>query len=244
MMYRAVLFDLGNTLVKYYRLAEFPAILRRCLARCQEELGVPRQCEEKVLLERAERWTRERSDDQVYPLAERLADIFRLAPLDEAQTERLCAAFLQPIFELALLDPSALRVLKALRSRGVRTGLISNTPWGSPAGHWRAELDRHGLTALLDVCVFCADVGYRKPHPAPFRRALELLSLSPEQCLFVGDDPDWDVRGARSAGLSPVILCQARGDALLACPTITRLDGVLDLLSSAAVEDHCPPRFA
>jgi FMN phosphatase YigB (HAD superfamily) len=40
MRYRAVLFDLGNTLVSYYHLSEFSPILDRCLKRCCQALGM------------------------------------------------------------------------------------------------------------------------------------------------------------------------------------------------------------
>ncbi len=37
---RAVLFDLGNTLVAYYGRG-FPSVLRRCLRACADALGLP-----------------------------------------------------------------------------------------------------------------------------------------------------------------------------------------------------------
>jgi len=36
---RAILFDLGNTLVGYYTSGEFPLVLRRCLRECIRALG-------------------------------------------------------------------------------------------------------------------------------------------------------------------------------------------------------------
>jgi putative hydrolase of the HAD superfamily len=229
---RAVLFDLGNTLVRYYDLAEFPAILPRCVERCQRELGVTHGAGLEALVERAGAWNRERGDYRVHPLAERLCEIFGLTRGD-ASLDRLCAAFLEPILALAVVDPSAVSVLRALRARGLRTGLVSNTPWGSPASAWRRELDRHGLTHVLDVCVFCTDVGFRKPHPAPFLHACEQLGIPPEQCAFVGDDPAWDVAGARAAGLSPVVLQRGEAPGGLDCPSISRLDELLQLDAAA-----------
>lgn len=40
MAVRAVLFDLGNTLVGYYRSEEFPSILRQCLRRMVAAAGL------------------------------------------------------------------------------------------------------------------------------------------------------------------------------------------------------------
>jgi FMN phosphatase YigB (HAD superfamily) len=68
------------------------------------------------------------------------------------------------------------------------------------------ELARHGLLAAVDAVVFCVDVGWRKPHPSPFRRALEILDVPAKEAVFVGDDPVWDVDGANGAGLRPILL--------------------------------------
>lgn len=38
------------------------------------------------------------------------------------------------------------------------------------------------------------------PNPAPFQRALELIHLEPPDAIFVGDDAEWDVIGAKNAG--------------------------------------------
>jgi hypothetical protein len=42
MAVRAILFDLGNTLVGYYTSGEFPLVLRRCLRECASALGPDR----------------------------------------------------------------------------------------------------------------------------------------------------------------------------------------------------------
>lgn len=47
-------------------------------------------------------------------------------------------------------------------------------------------------------------MGLRKPDPAIFRRAADELSVIPEACLFVGDDPERDVLGAAAVGMRTV----------------------------------------
>ena len=125
--------------------------------------------------------------------------------MDDPTVSRLGAAFLKPIFDLARLDPQAFIVLESLRRRGVKTAIVSNTPWGSPASAWRMELARHGLLEIVDAVVFCVDVGWRKPHRAPFDRALALLDVAAGEAVFVGDDRRWDVVGAQNAGVRPVL---------------------------------------
>lgn len=144
----------------------------------------------------------ERVDHRVRPLAERLVEVFDLdARLQPAELlARLCEAFMGPIFATARLDEAAIDVLREIKRLGVRAAIVSNTPWGSPATAWRSELARHGLLDRVDAAVFCVEVGRRKPAAQPFARALQLLGVAPHRAWFVGDDPIWDVAGARAAG--------------------------------------------
>jgi HAD superfamily hydrolase (TIGR01509 family) len=208
MLIRAVLFDLGNTLVSYYQPSEFMPVLRRSLDACLLALGrgpLPREAQTALIHEALE-LNQERADLAVWPLEERLRVLFNAFTPDAPMLERLCTAFLEPIFATAQVNAEAVPVLTGLRKSGVRTALVSNTPWGSSGRAWRSELARHNMLELLDAVVFCTDVGWRKPHPTPFRRALEILDISPGEAVFVGDDPVWDMEGARSAGMQPFLL--------------------------------------
>lgn len=131
---------------------------------------------------------------------------------DTSILERLSTAFLGPIFASGIRDSDAIPVLHTLRESGVRSAIVSNTPWDSTAAAWRAELRRHGLLEAVDATVFCVEVGFRKPHPAPIRRALEALDVSARDALFVGDDPRWDVLGARATYVRPLLLAPTRAD--------------------------------
>jgi putative hydrolase of the HAD superfamily len=225
---RAVLFDLGNTLVAYYVAADFARILRECLRGCVEVLALDGGVEEE-LLQRALALNVDRAENAVWPLAERLRVLFGDAVSDPATLENVTQAFLRPIFAVATLDAEALPVLATLRQRGIRTAIVSNLPWGSPAAAWRLELERHGLLAAVDAAVFCVDVGYRKPHPAPIERALRLLHMEPGEAVFVGDDPRWDVAGAQRAGVRPILLSRlAAPEVGESVPVIRDLRGVLN----------------
>jgi putative hydrolase of the HAD superfamily len=216
---RAVLFDLGNTLVRYYTSSEFPAVLRRCLEECAVAVGEARGRRDQ-LFDRAITLNRERADYAVQPLEDRLSELFASRPLDGTSAATLARAFMRPIFAMGKLDPEAVSVLDALRGSGIKTAIVSNTPWGSSADMWREELARHGLLDRVDAAVFCMDVGWRKPHRAPFDRALSLLGVAPAEAMFVGDDHRWDVTGARNAGLRPVLLGSGLSDE---CVTISVL---------------------
>jgi HAD superfamily hydrolase (TIGR01509 family) len=233
---QAVLFDLGNTLVSYYAATDFAPVLRRSLRGCIGVLASEAPFNEDELIKRATTLNVERADYAVWPLAERLAVLFGDAASERATYERLTAAFLEPIFATAIVDPTALTILASLRARGFRTAIVSNTPWGSPAQAWRAELARHGLLGAVDATVFCMDVGYRKPHPAPFERALSLLGVRAAEAVFVGDDPRWDIAGAQRVGVRPILLAPTRIEGIAdTLPIAENLQKVLDYLPSAAI---------
>jgi putative hydrolase of the HAD superfamily len=235
---RAVLFDLGETLVSYYQPQEFLPILRRSLDDCLRLLGRnPASGEERIdLLHQALELNQERGDLAVWPLEERLQVLF--GAHSNLDMERLSQVFLQPVFATAQVSHDALPVLFGLRRRGVRTAIVSNTPWGSPGRAWRSELARHELLPAVDAVVFCRDVGWRKPHPTPFRRALEMIGVAAQEAAFVGDDPAWDVEGAEGAGLLPILLggrhpLHMSGRAIIA-PTLPDVLALVDQLNSTS----------
>jgi HAD superfamily hydrolase (TIGR01509 family) len=231
---QAVLFDLGNTLVSYYAAKDFSPILRECLKACHGVLHDEPHADEDELFQRALALNTERADYVVWPLADRLAVLFGDDIRAPAIQEQLARAFLEPIFSTALIDRDAPSVLASLRTRGLRIAIISNTPWGSPGHLWRNELDRHHLLDAVDATVFCVDVGYRKPHPAPIERALSLLGVDAADAVFVGDDPIWDMTGAERAGVRPILLARDGRITTTGFPVITSLPQLFAHLVSSS----------
>jgi putative hydrolase of the HAD superfamily len=232
----AVLFDLGNTLVSYYKATEFYPILERSISAVTRLLQAQhRSAVVEHAFERAKAFDSERPDFRVWPLKERLNEIF--APRGETLPDELLRAmsqrFLEPIFATAKPNPEAVPVLSRIRALGLKRAIVSNTPWGSPAMAWREELHRWGLLELVDEAMFCVDVGWRKPAPQIFEHTLARLGVAPQRALFVGDDPRWDVEGARRSGIAPVLLSDVASTARQ-CHTIQRLADLIPMLQRSA----------
>lgn len=96
----------------------------------------------------------------------------------------------------------ALAVLTALRDRGLKLGLISNS-WSTP-GCRDDELRRGGLLDLLQVRVYSSEMAVMKPHPAIFQRALAELNVDAAQAVMVGDMLEMDIGGAQGVGMRGV----------------------------------------
>ena len=212
-----VLFDLGNTLVAYWERAEWPEVLRSGIERAMRFV----EAEGQLRLSTASIWQRveahqqERAGHRVYPLQERLAGVFQLDDADPTLLAGACVAFMAPLFARGRVYADVRPTLARLRRGGIKTAIVSNSPWGSPALLWRGEIERLGLRQQVDADVFCGDVGWRKPARPIFERALQALQVPPERCLFVGDDPRWDLAGPRALGMR-ALLIDRMGKA--ACP--------------------------
>ena len=208
--YDAVGLDLGNTLATYFSRAQWPGVLDQAIAEVCASLrarGLLR-CEGDELARRVQAARGERDDQSVRPLLGRLATIFSLSQEELAGElgQSLSRSFCRPIFASARLCDDTLAALKALRSRGMRVGILSNTPWGTPGALWREHLDELGLSASVDVVSFCTDCGYRKPARQAFEHFLDRLGAPASRCLFVGDDPRWDLAGPRAMGMDAVVI--------------------------------------
>ncbi len=147
------------------------------------------------------------------------------------------AAYVAPAQALVRPLPGAAETLAALRARGLRLGLFSNTVW--PGVFHLDDLSRWGLAEYLDCAFFSADVGLWKPDPRVFRLVLDALGLQPEEAAFVGDHPYFDVYGAQRAGLRGVLLRSADweappagGPAITPDATLTRLPDLLPLVEA------------
>lgn len=87
-----------------------------------------------------------------------------------------------------------------LRAGGYRTGLITNNVREASAA-WRALVP---VDELFEVVVDSSEVGMRKPNPAIYQHALDLLGgVDPGSAVFLDDSPG-NVVGARRAGLHAI----------------------------------------
>lgn len=105
--------------------------------------------------------------------------------------------------------PGAAAALQALHEAGVPIGIVSNA-----SGQIENVLRRFGVCqvgagdgAPVRFIVDSHVVGVAKPDPAIFSHGLAGLDApDPARILYVGDSVSIDVRGARAAGLVPVLV--------------------------------------
>jgi putative hydrolase of the HAD superfamily len=87
--------------------------------------------------------------------------------------------------------------LVAKASRRFKTGVISN----SMPDVQHQKIKTLGLTRYFDCVVIATEIGLKKPDPAIFAYAARHLQLAVQECLYIGDNYENDVMGAKGAGM-------------------------------------------
>jgi putative hydrolase of the HAD superfamily len=198
---RAVLFDWGGTLTPFHAVDMLDA-----WQVAAEVLAPDRVDEVAAALLEAERevWARTTSTMRSATTAEVLATAAAAValPVEDALHDKAVASYLDHWAPNSRARRDARRTLHALRDRGLRTGLLSNTHW--PRDRHEEWLARDGLLDLLDARVYTSDLEHVKPHPDAFRVLLEAVGVSADEAVFVGDRLLDDVAGAAALGMRTV----------------------------------------
>jgi putative hydrolase of the HAD superfamily len=82
-----------------------------------------------------------------------------------------------------------------------RLGMLTNFTHGPAA---RKIITQLGLASFFDVILISGELGFRKPSPVVFQKLVEGLEVEKHQMIYIGDDPEPDIVGARNAGIQPV----------------------------------------
>ncbi|OLB81769.1 MAG: hypothetical protein AUI14_02175 [Actinobacteria bacterium 13_2_20CM_2_71_6] len=201
--FEAVLFDAGDTLIRLSGSGE------KLLHRAAAALGVAPLDPEKV----ARVWRRvlDRSGT-----AEELAKGRDLSNARHREVwielytaagcERLAPGLSEKLYALTVSAesweafPDTLPTLKALRDRGLRVGIVSDTGFDL-----RPAMDLLGLSPFVNTVVMSFEYGVCKPAATVFLTACDQLRVDPQRTLMVGDNPLTD-SGAVTAGMYVFLL--------------------------------------
>jgi HAD superfamily hydrolase (TIGR01549 family) len=246
MPFRAILFDIGDTL--WHSRGAPPAEEFRRLAaeRAADELralGVPHA--DPALVARSA-WTameeamrRARATDLIEPDYGAVSQV-ALARLglflnrDQA-AHLLEATYISGIEGGKAAFPDARATLLELRRRGFLLGAITNRAFGGE--RFRADLRDAGLDIGWDIEAVSVEVGFLKPHIAIFDYALAHLGVEAGEALMVGNSLSEDVAGAQNAGIAAAWRRSAP-DAEGVIPEYT-FEEVADLLNIPELRGKC-----
>ena len=100
------------------------------------------------------------------------------------------------LFAGSAIDEAMVAGVRALRERGVRTGMVSNS-WGMRL------YPRELLAQIFDGLVISGEEGFRKPDPRMYELGAERVGVAADQCVFV-DDLVFNLDPARELGMAVV----------------------------------------
>jgi len=206
---RAVVFDLGGTLVqwsdwesgaaaKWSRAYDAWRATDECISARRDDFVAAMRAAEKAHWERVER------EQWSGPPAGLVRDGFRRLHLSVGERAIVATldGYARAVAGWCTVFGDTRETLTTLRERGYRLGVLSNTWW---AADWHnADLAAHGLAHLLDALVYTSDLDRSKPHPSAFRAIASRLGIAPEACVMIGDRQIDDVSGARAAGMRAI----------------------------------------
>jgi putative hydrolase of the HAD superfamily len=204
-----ILFDNWNTLV------QAPELMRRgaSLAIFQRSLltqGLEYDCDKfieayrgiarhQVTEAEANGWT---EIDYVKRLILTLEDLGVREPLKSTFAKVAWGDYLAEWPRQTSFYPDTPSLLEQLRGR-YKLGVVTNFMDGPTA---RKVFDDLGYEKIFGSLVVSAEVGYMKPAPILFERALRELGSRPENALMVGDTYEADVVGAHAFGMRCVLI--------------------------------------
>lgn len=199
MQVKAVLFDLGDTLI---RTADIPEIYRRI----SENYGVKLSTDEIreahkgveasdaircMITSEQEFWVRWNSEVLKRVGIQENRD-FLAMKIDELWWDH---ADLE-------IYPDVIDTLTQLKAKGVKTGVITN----ALKRDYERILKKLKLTRFFDVVVGIDTLNKAKPDKEIFLHAVNMLGVHPKQAVFIGDSVKYDYEGARHAGLKPLLI--------------------------------------
>jgi putative hydrolase of the HAD superfamily len=141
--------------------------------------------------------------------AEKVRAMADFLGLDGGQGERFWALLQDGRFRSALWNGMAedcVPVLCSLRHRGYLLGLVSNSN-----GTLDEILGSLDIRHLFDVVLDSQVVAKEKPDAEIFHLAAGSLSVPLEECVFVGDDPFFDIEASLLAGVAEAFLVDRFG---------------------------------
>ena len=225
MTVRTVIFDWGGTLTPWHSI-DHETLWRDV---CVKHYAVARAAEVARALHAAERdvWAGiERSQESAT-----LAHVIERAQVSVpgAVPDAVLASYFEAWAPHTITYPDAPVLLRELRRRNIRIGVLSNTLW--PRAVHEQIFVRDEVLDLIDGAVYSCELRRTKPHPEAFRAAMAAVGEDdPASCVFVGDRPFDDVHGAKSIGMRAVLMQNSDVppfEAAVPDATITRLSELL-----------------
>jgi HAD superfamily hydrolase (TIGR02253 family) len=190
---KAVIFDLDNTLVDFMRMKQ-----QAVSAAIDSMIDAGLKLSAEEIQTRIDAIYQERGIEFQNVFDQLLYDMFQ--KVDYKILSAGIIAYRRAREAVLVPYPHVNMTLVALLKRGIKLAVVSDAP-GREAWLRLCSLNFHHM---FEHVITFEDTHERKPSPAPFRKALELLKVAPHEALMVGDWAERDVVGAAAVGITTV----------------------------------------
>lgn len=224
--YKAVIFDLFDTIVNFNRLV-LPVIYvdkAKIHSTCNNAWEVYKKYFadadfEKFYKAFIESYTDldkiKQIDHKEFPNSDRFKIVLQKlctepSSYSEGLIEEMVLAHMKGIADAIEFPDENRDTLDELKEK-YRLGLISNFDHTPTA---IALLEKFGIKDYFDTIIISVDAGWRKPKAAIFKQALDFMKLEPEDAIFIGDNYNADVVGAKSVGMDAVWINKNKEEAI------------------------------
>jgi putative hydrolase of the HAD superfamily len=123
--------------------------------------------------------------------------------LNEDQWRQLGWLWYEPLSKLAQIEPGLKATLALLKQRGIKLGIVSNTFISTSS--LDRQLAQFDILDFFPVRLYSHQFDFRKPDLRIFKAASERIGEMPEDIMFVGDRIDTDIKPAVKAGMQAVL---------------------------------------
>lgn len=112
----------------------------------------------------------------------------------------ICMLFRSLTIRNFQLFPDVIETLSFLQSRYI-LGLVSDAQWVFT----EPELKIANIDRFFKKRVLSSRYGYKKPDKRLFKSMLKKLDIKPEEAIYIGDNPQRDLVGAKQSGLRCIL---------------------------------------
>lgn len=195
MKIKAVLFDLDNTLIDFLKMKKM-SIEAAITAMIDAGLPLEKEKAMKILWKLYQEYGIEyRKIFQKFLLKTLKKIDWKILAAGIIAYRNVKTGFLEPY-------PHVISTLMKLRESGYKLAVVSDAPRMKA---W-LRLTAMRISDFFDVVVTKDDAdGYLKPHPMPYKVALQKLKMKPSEVVFVGDNPNRDIPGAKKLGITTIL---------------------------------------
>jgi len=206
MSINAVAFDLGDTLISYNVPLSWESLYDGALKDVLNSLGRKPQQQflidgKRILSKYNTRKNPRFFEVKAEVIFSEIYSCWKIDNLDKLYETVEC--FFNHFQRNIFLYDDSIECLKYLKQSGVKTGIITDVPYGMATSYVKKDII--DFDSYIDYLITSVDVGFRKPSINGYKELLNKLDISKGTFLYVGNE-EKDIVGANEAGYISVLI--------------------------------------